>query len=108
VSEFDLAPDEEPVFAELLAGLHDSGYRDVVQHGELRPGARIRHVGHQWPAAYTDGTGVVLAIVEKPASSWSQTYGAPDIELIALWDEPQLGTRLSQLAQYHVDVVGSA
>lgn len=87
----------------MLAVLHESGYRDVEAHGALKPGVRIRHRGHQWPGAYTDGTGNVLAITRSPRT----VQGMPDVELIAVWDEERFGSRLSQLAQYHVDVVGA-
>jgi len=88
----------------MLAELHACGYQDIAEFGRLKPGTRIRHKGHQWFEAITEGTGVVVAITEKPDSSWSLSWGAADIELIALWDRPSFGSRLSQLAQYHVCV----
>lgn len=89
----------------MLAELHEHGYQDVAEHGRIRPGVRIRHTGHRWPEAYDEGSGVVLAVTEKPDSSWSQSWGRPDVELIALWDRDQGFSRLSQLAQYHVEVI---
>lgn len=101
----DMTPDEQAEAADMLAGLHHRGYRDIEQHGQIRVGARIRHVGHQWPDAYIDGSGVVVALTEKPNSGWSLSWGKPDVELIALWDKPSIGGRLSGLAQYHVEVI---
>ena len=107
----DLTPDETEELGALLASLHAYGYVDIAERGQLRPGGRIRHSGHRWPEAYTEGTGVVLALTEKPDSGWSQTYGMPDIEMVVLWDKPwpfDTSSRLSQLAQYHVGVVTGA
>jgi hypothetical protein len=92
--------------AELVAGLHERGYRDIDRHDALHVGARIRHAGHRWPEAYERGTGVVLALTERSPSSWSQTYRMADVELIAVWDEDRLGGRVSSVAQYHVEAVG--
>lgn len=102
----DLTPEESEAVARMLGELHGYGYQDVAEHGRLQPGARIRHRGHRWYEALERGTGVVVAITEKPDSVWSRSWGAPDIELIALWDEPRFtGGRLSQLAQYHVAAI---
>ncbi len=101
-----MTPEETAEADAMLAELHRYGYRDVDHHGDLRPGARIRHGGHRWPGAYDNGTGVVVAVTEKPDSAWSQSWGKPDVELIALWDRAGLGGgRLSQVAQYHVQAV---
>lgn len=107
----EMTPEEQSAADELLAGLHAAGYQDLAEWRELKPGVRIRHRGHQYPEAYERGTGVVVAVTEKPDSSWSKTYGAADIEMVVLNDErPQaLGARrVSTLAQYHVAVVGDA
>jgi hypothetical protein len=104
-----LTPDEQAQAARMLAELDDRGYEAVGAHGLVRPGVRIRHRGHQFPEAYTNGTGTVLVVTERSPSSWSQTHGMPDVELIAVWDRPNLAdSRLSQVAQYHVDVIGGA
>jgi hypothetical protein len=100
-----LTPQEESDAAEMLADLHESGYINVEQHGGLKAGTRVRHIGHKWPTALLEGSGNVVALTEKPQSSWSQSWGKPDVELIVAWDEPQGGSRLSQLAQYHVEVM---
>lgn len=104
----DLTAEEQAKAAAMVAELHDYGYRDVEQHGRLKPGVRIRHIGHKWPEAYDFGTGIVVAITEKPDSAWSRSWGKADVELIALWDRPGFGSRLSQVAQYHVEVIGDA
>jgi hypothetical protein len=90
----------------MLAELHKRGYRDIPEHRSIAVGTRIRHTGDRWAEAYIDGTGVVVALTEKPGSSWSASWHMPDIELIALWDRPDTRGWLSQLAQYHVDVIG--
>lgn len=100
----DLTPAEQSTAAEMLAALHEHGYRDVEAHNDLKPGVRIRHRGHQWPGAYANGTGNVVAITRSPRT----IQGMPDVEMIVVWDEEHFGSRLSQLAQYHVDVVGGA
>jgi hypothetical protein len=104
----NLTPEVSAEAANMLAKLHDRGYRDVSEHGDLRPGVRIRHVGERWSGAYNNGTGIVLAVTEKPNSAWSVSWHMPDVELIALWDRPDTRGWLSGLAQYHVDVIGGA
>lgn len=101
----DLTTEEAARVTVMLAELHKSGYVDIEEHGALRLGGRIRHRGHQWDAAYTDGTGIVIALTEKPNSAWSQSWRTPDVELIALWDKDWVSGRLSQVAQYHVCVI---
>jgi len=105
VSLIDLSPEETAKADAMLAELHGCGYIDVDRHNKLAPGVRIRHVGHQWPGAMLEGSGVVLAIAEKPDSSWSRSWGMPDVELIAVWDRASFGSRVSQVAQYHVEAV---
>ena len=95
----------------ILAELHDAGYEDAEEHNELKPGARVRHVGHRWPTAYERGTGTVVAVTRKPDSSWSRSWGMPDVELVVAYDSPTLPgrSRLATLAQYHVQsVVGAS
>ncbi|MCX5066746.1 hypothetical protein OOJ91_12905 [Micromonospora lupini] len=99
-----LSPEEAARLATMRADLHGCGYVDTDEHGRLRPGVRVYHRGHQWPGA-SDGTGTALVLTEKPDSGWSRSWGAADIELIVLWDKAQFGSRLSQVAQYHVYAV---
>lgn len=98
---------ERAELAEKVKELHKRGYRDVAEHHGLKVGARIRHHGHQWSEAFRLGTGHVAVLTEKPNSAWSISWHMPDIELIAVWDKPRgLGSsRLSQVAQYHVEVI---
>lgn len=100
-----MTPEEQEIVEEMRASLIASGYIEIEQHKRLKPGVRIRHRGHQWPEAYENGSGVVVTLMEKPDSRWSQSWGMPDVELIALMDNATFGSRLSQLAQYHVEVV---
>lgn len=108
-------PVAEPIEAELagidrmVAELHTRGYVDLDEHtyprtGKvLQVGARVRHCGEQYWQAYQRGTGNVVALLHKPNSSWSRSYGTADVELIMLRDtESVAGSRLPQVAQYHV------
>ena len=97
--------DEVDVAAAMRAELEARGYLDV-DHDRLRPGARVRHRGERWSEAVASGTGVVVAVMELPDSSWSRSWGGRDIELLVLKDKPLLPgmTRLAQLADYHVAV----
>jgi hypothetical protein len=97
-----LAPDVRAEAASLLAELVERGYAEKEFHNELRPGARVRHRGHQYSEAFQNGTGVVLHVTEKSPSSWAQSWRTPDVEMVVLWDRPQFGARMSLLAQYHV------
>jgi hypothetical protein len=102
-----IIPDaEREKYATIRAELEESGYRDV-EHETLRPGRRVRHRGERYPEAYDHGTGVILAVMEKPNSAWSADWGGRDIELIVLRDRPMFEdwSRLSQVADYHVQVV---
>jgi hypothetical protein len=102
----DLAPGEQAEVERMLAELRGHGYVDRDRHNKLAPGVRVRHTGHLWPQAYTEGTGTVVAIVEKPDSAWSASWGMPDVELIVVFDRGvKLTGRLSELAQYHVQAI---
>jgi len=100
----ELTPAERATADQMLAELRERGYQDRPYLGDLAPGARIRHRGHQWAAALEDGSGWIVALTEKPDSPWSASWGGPDIELIAAWDRPPFDdmSRLSQVANYHV------
>ena len=93
----------------ILARLYASGYTDRDRFNELASGVRVRHTGQRYAAAYQDGTGVILAITERPGSPWSHEWKMPDVEMVVLWDRPwpiEGSSRMSQLAQYHVAVIG--
>lgn len=98
---------EAAEFARLRGELAASGYRDA-EHKLLRPGRRVRRRAEQFPEAFDNGTGVILAVMEHVDSSWSRSYRARDIELIVLKDKPLIEgmSRVSQLANYHVEAVG--
>lgn len=98
---------EEIKLAEMLAGLHARGYKDIAEHKQLHVGCRIRHRNQQYPEAYTHGTGFVVALTHKPNSAWSRSWGMPDVELIMLRDMALLEgySRLVSVAQYHVEAV---
>ncbi|WP_205326921.1 hypothetical protein [Glycomyces sp. YM15] len=76
------------------ANLVARGYTTVDHTGPLNVGTRIRHIGHQWPAALRNGTGVVHALAKG---------GPDDIELVVVWDKPgPTGSYVADLADYHV------
>lgn len=104
----DMTPAERARADEMLAELHERGYRDIDAIGDLRPGARVRHRGHRWSEAIANGTGNVVAITEKPDSPWSVSYRMPDVEMVVLFDTASFGDRLSMLAQYHAEAVDPA
>jgi len=103
----DLTAAEQAEVKAIVADLQKRGYAPRERFNELAPGVRVRHRGHQWSSAYIEGTGVVVAITERDPSSWSQSWGAPDIEMVVAFDKPTLPemSRLITLAQYHVQVV---
>lgn len=107
MTAIELTPAERAEVETKMAALRERGYVDREAFNELKPGTRIRHRGHQWPDAYREGTGNVVAITEKPESAWSQSWGAPDVEMVVAYDEPTLPgmSRLVTLAQYHVSAV---
>lgn len=103
----DLTAEERAEADQMLAELRQRGYTDRDQFNELAPGVRVYHSGHRWPDALLNGSGVVVAITERDPSSWSQSWGAPDVEMVVAWDEPTFEgvSRLSTVAQYHVSAV---
>lgn len=84
--------------------LEAAGYIPLADHPRLRPGMRVRHIGHQWPEAIRTGTATITAVLRKPASKYEQLYGTPDIELAIAHDD---GTE-SQWADYHCVAVDPA
>lgn len=100
-----LPPDVLAELEEALAELHAHGYKTVESHGNLRAGTRVRNRGQQYPKAYQEGTGNVWAVTLKDPSSWSQTWRMPDVELLVVVDEASFGSRVSKVAQYHVEAV---
>jgi hypothetical protein len=92
---------EHPDFTRMHDDLLDHGYQDIAEHRGLRVGMRVRHIGHQYPEAYANGTGTVLAVMYKNPSSWSQSYGRPDVELLVAMDSGSI----SNIADYHVALI---
>lgn len=103
-----LTAEESAQVEAMRAQLRLDGYVEVDQHRQLRAGTRVRHCGHRWPEAYEHGTGRVLLVTEKPNSSWSVSWHMPDVEMLVLFDKASFGSRISQLAQYHVAVIENA
>lgn len=83
--------------------LEQHGYVEVDEHGWIKPGVRVRHVGEQYPEAYDKGTSVVLAVMHKPDSAWSQKYHQADLEIIVERDKPQFGRRITNWAHYQTE-----
>lgn len=100
----DLSVAELERTAEMVAGLRGRGYALRARFNELAAGVRVRHRGHQYGEAYRHGTGVIVMVMERRPSSWSQSWGMPDIEMVVAWDRPAFvdASRLSVVAQYHV------
>lgn len=91
--------------AEQRAQLEARGYVEVPEYGGIRPGVRIRHRGHQWAEAYRDGTATVVAVYERPDSSWSRTWRMADVEVVHQADDVPVGWCPATWAQYHLEVV---
>lgn len=87
--------------------LLDAGYHDINQVGRLHVGARVRHVGEQFPRALLDGTATVVALMERTRSPWvAAGFGRRDIELVVRSDQPRLsGSKAGQWADYHTIVI---
>jgi hypothetical protein len=103
-----LLGEETGRYEEMRGELLAAGYVDT-EHPRLRPGQRVRHRAQQWPEAFDRGTGTIIAVMEHPESPWAQDYGTPDVEVIVLRDRDAVlwagQSRLTQMANYHVDVV---
>lgn len=71
--------------------------------GILRVGTRVHHRGERYYEALRVGTGIVLALMEHPNSTWSKKYGERDIELLVLTDKDRFdtGNRIASWANYH-------
>lgn len=103
MSEDAVTPMPE-AFELLHAALLKERYRDVEEFRGLKVGARVHHVGERYAEAVLDGTATVLAVMHKKPSSWEQSYGRPDVELLVRLDDrlvkkgmPEIG----QWADYH-------
>lgn len=90
-----------------LASLIADGYHPVEEFTHrgrtLRVGQRVHHIGEKWAAAQDQGTAILVAITRhRPPSSWEQSYGRPDVEVIAVTDQDRYGTgRIGRWADYH-------
>lgn len=95
-------------FADLHAELAAAGYVDLPEHNGIKVGARVRHVGHQWPSAFTEGSAVVRAVMGHGSSRWARSYGRPDVEVIIEFDKggphTVLDGCLTYVADYHVEL----
>ena len=89
-----------------VADLLARGYVEIPEFEGLRPGARVRHRGEQYARAHLEGTATVRYVFRKDPSSWAQTYRRPDVEIVAERDDTEIGPMF--VADYHVDLVGSA
>jgi hypothetical protein len=76
--------------------LIDCGYTEVQERGRLRVGARVRHVGQQYPQA-RNGTATIERIFTRGV----------DVELIAKRDKPDWGPNDTHgyWADYHTVVI---
>ncbi|BDZ52388.1 hypothetical protein GCM10025867_46290 (plasmid) [Frondihabitans sucicola] len=85
--------------------LLERGYKPIDEFGGITVGTRVRNTGHQYPAAYQHGTATVVAVMEKSPSSWSQYYGARDIEIVVDVDDKTWGTKTHAWASYGTALV---
>ena len=102
-----LTREERAEYDDLFA----AGYRDIDDAPRgIRVGARVHHAGERYPAAYRDGTGTVVAVMEKSPSPWvAAGWGKRDIELIVRTDRDRFGTGcIGRWADYHTGVVEHA
>jgi hypothetical protein len=88
---------------EHVADLRERGYVDIEEFEGLRAGVRVRHRGEQYRAAYRDGTGNVLHVLQRDPSSWARSWGRPDVEIVVVRDDVERGAML--VADYHVVIV---
>ncbi|WP_026931197.1 hypothetical protein [Glycomyces tenuis] len=107
----ELTTEEQAELERIVASLHEHGYVDLDEFVypksglKLRVGTRIKHRNEEYWKAIRHGTANVVALTEKPDSPWSKTYRMRDIELVMFRQEREIGSRLSQVAQYHIDVI---
>ena len=88
--------------AEKRAELEACGYQEIEEHKGIKAGARVRHSGHSWFEAMDQGTATVLVVMEKPDSTWSRSWGGPDIEILVVLDKSLYpGSPVGQWANYH-------
>jgi hypothetical protein len=89
--------------------LFKRGYRDITDAPRgIRAGVRVRHRGEQYLDAMQNGTGVIVAVMEKDPSPWVKSgWGPRDIELIVRTDEDRHGTGrlIGRWADYHTVVI---
>ena len=92
---------------QILSNLESRGYRQVHAFNELIPGARVRHVGEQYTDAIIHGTARIIAVLQKPSSSWEMSNDRPDIEVIIQRDPERVRgmPAVAQWADYHTVVV---
>lgn len=83
-----------------VQSLLDYGYVEVQEHGCLKVGQRVRHVGQQYSEAYNNGTGTLERIFHRPDRG-------NDVEVIVKRDKPQFGPHDTHgfWANYHTIVI---
>lgn len=67
---------------EAVAELTERGYVEVPEFRNIRPGARCRNYGEQFPEAYREGTADVLVVMQRFDGAWERTWHRPDVEVV--------------------------
>ena len=70
------------------------GYTEVQEVATFKVGARVRHVGHQYPEA-RNGTATIERIFTRGV----------DVEMIVKRDAPEFGSEYGYWANYHTRVI---
>lgn len=91
---------KEAALAGVIKSYEDLGWRQVRRMDwpggrSIEPGDRMRHSGHQWPEAFQNGTGEVLAIMRRHDD---------EIEVVVQYDDGDFisAGRVVALADYRV------
>lgn len=96
--------DVDAEVARLRARLLADGYRELETYRDLRAGVRVHGAGERWWEAHREGTGAVAAVFQKDPSTWAETWRCDDVEVLVVRDEGHAGSRVAQLANYHLSV----
>jgi len=80
-----------------IAALTKLGYHRIAETDGITAGSRVRHLAEQYPTAHTTGTATVIGVYERTPSSWTQSHGVRDVEIVVTRDDG----REARWADYH-------